>query len=369
MTDFITQEAARRARNLLTAALPKETQRFDLLGAIRYAMSKPEARLVGYEGERQQELRHRHAKHLPNDVGSGFFIDGSDLAPLLATRADTVGSGAGGGYLVETTLAPDYIELARARSVIGVLGATFLGDLTGPVSFGRLSGSSIATSWSQTETSAPSDGSQTFSQVGMSPKQVSVILRESRQLVAQMSPSAQAFVAADLLRAVGQAADIAALSASAGSGAPVGILDMTGIGTTSGASATNSTVITLQADAAKRLSPAAGYCASVATAQTLSQRLRDSTNVAFYIWEDGLYNGAIAGCRAIASDDVPASTLIFGLWDQLLVGTWGPIFLEVSPYGLSSGDFQSGTVALRAICLMDVACRDPQAFAVATGVT
>jgi HK97 family phage major capsid protein len=369
VTDHLLEAAARRAVSVLRDWLPERRRRFDLTRAIQFLATAPERFLDGYEGERQQELRRRHAKHLPgNNASSGILLDGSDLAPLIATRADTVLPGSAGGFLSGTDLMPDYIELARARSVIGAFGATFIGDLVGAASFGRLSGSSIATNWSQTETTTPSDGTQNFSQVTMTPKQVSVVLRESKQLIAQTGAAAQAFIANDLLRAVGQAADVAALSASAGSGAPVGVLDIPGIGSTSGASLANTGVITLQADAAKRLGPFAGYCASVAVAQTMATRLRDSTNTSFYLWEGGLYDGRVAGCRAIASDNVPASTLIFGNWDQLLVGTWGPIFLEISPYGLSAGDFQSGQIALRAILLMDVALRDPQAFAVATGV-
>jgi HK97 family phage major capsid protein len=363
------QETLRRIGVLAGAALPKRPH-FDLLGAIRLLAADPNTQFAGYIGERQQELRHEHTKHLPGNDGSpGLFLDGSDLVPLLANRADTVLPGSAGGYLVETDLQPDYIELARARSVIGSFGATFVGDLVGAASFGRLSGSSISTNWSQTETTAPSEGTQNFSQVTMSPKQVSVNIRESKQLVQQTSAAAQAFVANDLIRAIGQAADVAALSASAGSGAPVGILDIPGIGSTSGTSLANTGVIALQGATAKRLGPSAGYCASVATAQTLSARLRDSSNVAYYVWEGGLYNGEVAGCRAIASDNVPASTVIFGNWEYLLVGTWGPIFLEISPYGLSAGDFQAGLIALRAILLMDIAVRDPLAFAAATGVT
>jgi HK97 family phage major capsid protein len=361
------QEAARRIINIARVMRPPG-ERFDLMHAIRFCATNPEGRLPGYEGERSTELASQHKHHLPVAEGYGFYCDGSDLEPLVATRADTVLAASAGGYAVETELSPSFIELARARSVIGAFGATFLPDLVGNVAFGRVSGTSISTSWSSTEMSAPSDGIQTFSQVSMSPKQVAVNVRQSRSFMTQTSPAAQTLAANDLVAAVGQAADVAALSVGAGSGAPVGIPTLAA-NSISGASASNSTVVSLQGYTAKRLSPAAGYCAPVATAQTLSERFRDSTNVAFYIWEDGLYDGRVAGCRAIASDNVPSGTLIFGNWDQLLVGSWGPIFVEVSPYGLSAADFLTGTIALRVILLMDVALRDPLAFSVATAVS
>jgi hypothetical protein len=63
-----------------------------------------------------------------------------------------------------------------------------------------------------------------------------------------------------------------------------------------------------------------------------------------------LYSGSVAGQRAIASDNIPAATLIYsGSWDYLLVGTWGPLELEISPYGLNAGDFPAyaGAAATR----------------------
>jgi HK97 family phage major capsid protein len=368
VTDHVTTEALRRIRSI-SNGIALHTPRFDFTRAIRQAAFSPGKRLDGYEGERHTELLRRHAKHLP-DSGGYFLVDGSDLAPYM-TRADTVLPASAGGYTVGTELAPDFIELARPRSVIGALGATFISDLVGNVSFGRLAGSAVSVNWSQTETSAPSDGVQTFSQLSMTPKQVSINMRLSRTLVEQTSRTAQGLIVDDLARGIGTAVDVVALSTTpVAAGAPVGIPDLVPAASSiSGTSTNNTTVIGLQALTAKRLSPFGGYAAPVAISKTLCARLRDATNNAFYVWEGGLWNGRIAGQRAIASDDVPSGTLIFGNWDNCLIGSWGALAVEVSPFGLSPGDFQAGTIALRIILLVDIAVRDPLAFAVATGVT
>jgi HK97 family phage major capsid protein len=258
VTDRISIETARRARDLLSAGLPATAPRYNLARAVRYAAAKPTAPLDGYEGERHQELARAHKRHIPSCNG-GFLVDGSDLAPLVYSRADTVGAGNAGGYLVATDLYPSYIELARSRSIIGGFGATYLTDLVGNLSFGRLTGSSITTTWPATEITAPTDGTQTFSNVSLTPHQCTVSIRESRQLIEQTSPAAQAFVANDILRAIGQAADVAALSAPGNSASPVtGILGTVGVGGVSGTTIANTGVIALQAACAKRLSPASG---------------------------------------------------------------------------------------------------------------
>jgi len=61
--------------------------------------------------------------------------------------------------------------------------------------------------------------------------------------------------------------------------------------------------------------------------------------------------------------------VLYGAWEQLVIGQWGALQLEVSPVGTSSSDFQAGLIAVRFIVALDAVVRDQKAFCAATGVT
>lgn len=346
--------------------------RYNLARAILEASKHGHAdALTGYEGERNVEMRNRLTlsgarASLDRGMPRNIILGGTDLAPYV-TRADTVAAASTGGYLVETVNA-GYIELARARSVTMSLGATVLDGLVGNVNLPRVA-AALSTSWLSTETTAPSDQAHTFGQIALAPHNVSINLKVSRQLLEQASPAASALIASDMLAAVGQAIDVGALGGSAASGQPTGITAVPGIGTASGSTFNNGAAIDMQGACAKRLSPYGGYAAPVTVAKLLAKRLLDATDISNYVWEGGLFTGQIAGNPAIASDNVPASTVIYGSWDQLIIASWGALEVEVSPYGNSSSDFQAGLISLRIICTLDIGVRDVGAFCVATSVT
>ncbi len=360
--DGVQLSAVRQIR-AATGLLDSRTRRFDLCRAIGEA-SEPHTGVSGYERERDQELRREH-KAL--QLGAGFCIDGRDLAGYAVRTPDTVGVASQGGYLVGTENV-SFVELARPRSVIGTLGATLLPGLVGNVGLPRVI-TSVTMGWQANETGGPSDGGHAFGEVSLAPKQVSANVKISRQLLLQSSPAASALIANDLLAAVGQALDVAALGGSGAAGQPAGLVNWAGIGSVSGTTLSNSGVIDLQGAVGARLGPFGGYAASLTVAKLLAKRFKDASNTTAYLWEGGLWGGVVAGEPAVASDNVPASTMVYGSWDQLIVGQWGPLQVEVSPFGTSAADFQAGLVSLRILTFIDAACRDPKAFAAATSVT
>jgi hypothetical protein len=80
--------------------------------------------------------------------------------------------------------------------------------------------------------------------------------------------------------------------------------------------------------------------------------------------------GLFMGTRAMSSNNVPANTMIFADWSQLLILRWGdpdqPIEVEVSAFGTG---FASGDVEIRAMMSCNTAVRHPQSFSVVTGLT
>lgn len=353
---------SQRSVDALQMALGRRP-RFNLSRAIQLQVA--EKHLDGYEAERDQEIRHQHAKHLT--AGNGFYIEARDLGPLLMQRADVVGTLSAGGYLVETENV-GLIELARPRSVALTLGATVIDGLVGNLTLPRVT-AGVTTGWMAAETSGTTDSTQSFGQVSLTPKEISATTKVSRLLTLQASHAAQGLLAADIVAAVAQGIDVSAIGGTGTNGQPLGVANTAGIGTASGTTFNRSAAIDLQGAVGARLSPTGGYCASIVTAKLLAKRASDTTVVSQYVWEGGLFNGIVAGNRAIASDDVPAATVVYGSWDQLLVASWGALQIEVSPFGTSSTDFQQGLIALRVIHALDIGVRDLKAFSAATSVT
>jgi HK97 family phage major capsid protein len=78
--------------------------------------------------------------------------------------------------------------------------------------------------------------------------------------------------------------------------------------------------------------------------------------------------GMVNGYRAVVSNQVPSnltkgtgtnlSAIIFGNWNDLIVGQWGTLDLMVDPYNQST----SGTVRVVALQDVDIAVRHPESF-------
>jgi hypothetical protein len=83
------------------------------------------------------------------------------------------------------------------------------------------------------------------------------------------------------------------------------------------------------------------------------------------LWQGAFGDGNIAGCRAIASGSVPASTAVFGHWTSLVIGLWAGLTIEINPYA----GFTTGVLGMRALLACDIGVRRAADFSVATSIT
>ncbi len=60
------------------------------------------------------------------------------------------------------------------------------------------------------------------------------------------------------------------------------------------------------------------------------------------------------------------STLVFGAWENLLIGVWDALDLTTNPYAEAA--YRRGNVQVRIIADLDVAVRHPEAFAFAADI-
>lgn len=339
----------------------REVESYSLFRMISAVLEgKPE--LAGFERRCHEAV----AQNVQTRLGRGaqaatnFFVPGEVLkAQVGMQKRDIVaGSGAAGGFLVETANV-GFIELLRNRSAVFNMGATRLSGLSGNVSIPRQTAGATA-GWMSTEAGAGAALSdQTFGQLAMTPKTVVAATQISRQLQLQSDPSAEGIVMSDLAKQVALAVDSAALIGTGASGQPTGVINTSGIGGFTGTSITYALLLDSQTDLAlaNTLGPMCGYLSHPAATTILMTRQRfSSTDTP--LWTGNMLDGQVIGFRGMTSNQMPASRLLFGDFSQIVIGEWGVLELAVNPVA----NFLAGIIAIRAMYTVDVGVRYPAAF-------
>lgn len=349
----------------------KETQQFSIMRAVKAICDKDWTH-APFELECSRSVAQKLGKVV--DPGRFFVpfevmqrpveLPVERLERMLGRRDLTVGTAGAGGYLVATNNV-GFIEILRNRSVVSRMGARRLPGLQGSVAVPRQSAAGTAY-WLSTEATAITESQQTFVQMALSPKNVGAYTEISRQLLLQSSPGAEGIVTDDLAQVVAIAVDLAALNGSGASGQPTGVINTSGIGAVTGASLGYAGVLEFQTDVAGSnvMPTAGGYVTTPAVSSLMMQRARFS-NTDTPLWVGNIWDGAMAGFPAMSSNQVPSANMLFGDWQELVIGEWGVLEVEVNPYA----NFAAGIIGVRAIYSMDVGVRRPFAFSLATSIT
>lgn len=297
---------------------------------------------------------------------------------VLNARADdlVVGTAAKGGNVVATNLLTgSFIDLLRNKMVLNRLGAQFLTGLVGNIAIPRQSGG--ATAYWVGESGAATSSNQTFDQVPMSPQTLCGKTQISRKLLLQSSLDIEGFVRNDLATVLGLAIQQAAINGSGTAPTPLGILNVSGIGSvvggTNGAVPTWADIVGLETAVAVANADVGtlGYLTNAAVRGKLKSVQKFTTNPGGdAIWDDG--DTPLNGYQAAVTNAVPSngtkgtgtnlSSIIFGNFADLIFGMWGGLELQVDPY--SSGD--TGSIIVRAFQDLDIAVRHAESFAAMT---
>jgi HK97 family phage major capsid protein len=243
------------------------------------------------------------------------------------------------------------------------MGARMMGGMVGNVTIPRQT-ASAATTWLSTEATAITEGQPTLGQLSLSPKHVGAYTEISRLLALQASPDAESLVMSDLAQSVGLAVDLAALAGSGAAGQPTGITATAGVGSVVGTSLAYAGMLEFQTDIGNALAESCGYVTTAAVAALLAARVKFAST-ASPLWDGSLLDADACGFHGMSSAQVPAATMIFGDWAQLVIAEWGSLAIEVNPYA----NFQAGIIGVRALYAVDIGVRMPSAFSVATSIT
>lgn len=347
----------------------KETQKFSVFRAIRAAawgQNDPSLReAAAFEIECSNAL----AKQL-NRAARGILIPGEILQRSVgreaAERAMSVVPGSKGGYMVDVNTM-GFIDILRNRSVMMSMGARQLSGLQGNVIFPRQTGK-VAVTWQAGEGASVTAADQTLGQLSMTPKTCVAITDVSEQLLRQATPSAEAFIMADLAADVAiDGVDASAINGTGGA-QPLGIKNTTGITTgvdTSSATYAKVLGMPITAGGSNAIRGNPGFITNTAGAGVLMQRQR-FTSTDTPLWEGNLMDGVCVGFRGMSSEQLASGNLIFGSFDELVIGDWGVLELTTDSGGTRFNQLQVG---IRAMWMVDVMLRYPQAFVVSTNLS
>jgi HK97 family phage major capsid protein len=285
------------------------------------------------------------------------------LIPENVQRELTVASPAGGGYLVGTDNAPagTFIAGLRPRSLREAFGVITLDGLRGNITVPRLD-AGAAVGWQSSESAPITESQPTFGQLPASPKTVGALVDLTRLFYLQISPAVDAWLISELKSALNAEIDRALIGGSGASGQPRGLL-LSGIGSQAGASLDWAGITAMMASVesadAVRTPFNTGWAGAPDVAEILRTRL---------VGDRPSWDGdTIAGRPAVSSNSVPAGTLVFGDWSQVVLAQWSGLDVAVSES--HNSNFQTGLQTVRALSCIDVLVLVPQAFCAATSVT
>lgn len=367
--DIIAERVQKTARTIGNPAdlgmSTLEQRTYSLLNMIRSVNAK-NFNGAGLEVEASQAIAQRLGRQ-PSSPNSFFVpvdiqrrsLSTQDMINAMRGQRDmSVALVTGSGSHLVGTDHMGFIDLLRNRSTVMQAGARRMSGLVGNVDIPKLAAGATA-NWQNGESDAIDESTPTTTQILLSPKTVGAYVELTRRLLQQSSPDAESMVMADMAAQVALAVDLAALEGTGSNGQPTGISTTSGIGSVTSGALSFAKVLEFQTDvaAANALAANCAYITTPAVAALAMQRTPFASG-GNPIWDGGILDGRMAGMRAMSTNQVTAATMVFGDFNQLIIGEWGVLEIEVNPYA----DFAKGIIGVRALYSIDVALRHAAAF-------
>jgi HK97 family phage major capsid protein len=324
-------------------------QKRDEFRLIRaYQILAGNERLDGLEAEMHQEgLKEVRALKLPGSseqfVLPEMLVGGYSETEKRDILAETTTAG---GFTVQTSV-QKLIPILEPKLQVEALGATVMRGLRDNMDFPR-NDADAAALWAS-EVASATETSPTFDRVQMNPERLCAFTDVSKQNLRQTTIAMETFVRQRLNFAVRKALDSAAINGSGSSDQPLGILNTSGvnditIGTDGGPLTWALTVLfetetaTDNADFGKL-----AYLTTPAVAGKLKTTEKASSTAQFIWTGNNGDTGDINGYKARVSTQVPSTlskgassgilhAMIFGNWEELMIGQWGGVELLINPY-------------------------------------
>jgi HK97 family phage major capsid protein len=360
------QEAERAAPAILHSgrlgdgAYENRARQFSLLKAINARLGDVDVD-VGFEREISSEVKRRSGRKF-----SGIAVP--DEYFQVERRTLLVGSSAA-SLFPEAHRDDLFIDTLRARLIVGQLGATVLDGLIGDQDIPRQLTSSTA-QW-VAEDGSLTETDMTIDDVTLAPKTVGAMTSYSRRTLINSLPAIENLVRNDLSSVIANAIDEKALVGTGASNTPTGVASATGLASLSLATPTLAQVLAFPAavQGSNADLGAMAWAMAPRSVAKLRSVVKFATTDSVCLMETATSMGGfpVAVSTSLSTNDSPdQNTVLFGVWSQLIVGTWSGTDILVNPYETTA--YAKGRVLVRAMRDVDVAVRHGQSFAKATNL-
>jgi HK97 family phage major capsid protein len=251
-----------------------------------------------------------------------------------------------------------YVDILREESLVAKLGATILPNLHGDVDIPKSLGG-VTVKW----LGEGDDGEESevqFDKITLSPKTASGAMAITRRLLKQsQNPEIEKLIEDNLRKGIAEAIDEAILSGDGTNNTPKGILNITGVNkiTVAGDTPTYKEIINFETALANK--KALRGTPQFILNPTLNGNLK-SEKVDVGSGRFVNENNAIIGYSALSSSFLADGKLIFGNFNDVIIGFWDVLELVVDTATMA----KSGGVVLRIFQDMDVTVRHPESFAI-----
>lgn len=333
----------------------ERARQFSLLKAINARCGDVDVD-VGFEREISSEVQRRSGRKF-----SGIAVP--DEYFQVERRTLLVGSTAASLY-PEQHRDDLFIDVLRARLIVGQLGATVLDNLVGDQDIPRQVTSSTA-QW-VAEDGSLSETDMTIDDVTLAPKTVGAVTSYSRRTLINALPAIENLVRSDLSAVIASAIDQKALLGDGTGNTPTGVANATGVNSGSLSTPTWAQVLAMISAVQGRnadLGTFAWAMAPDAVAKLRSTvRVATTDSVMLMESQNTLAGYPVAVSTVLTTGDSPdKSTVLVGVWNQLLVGYWSGTDVLVNPFETTA--YLKGRVLVRAMRDVDVAVRHGESFA------
>jgi HK97 family phage major capsid protein len=281
----------------------------------------------------------------------------------LATTTD-----AAGGYTIGSDV-KDIVDYLTAQSRVLQLGAQLIPSLQGNTSFPREVTAPSATWVAENPGSDVAQADVQFAVTVARPRMLSGTTSYSRKLLAQSSAALETWLRKRLARTHAVTLDKAALAGTGSANQPLGLLRTAGIGDVAIGATGGAPTSAVIHDLVRLVSDSNSDSVNNAFLSTPVMRTKLSGIARFSGSALPLWDGnTMIGYPAAVSSNVPSTLvkstssdchgIIFGSWENMLIGEWGVIEIVVDPYSLK----KQGMIEVTSYQTVDVIIVRPSAF-------
>lgn len=356
----------------------RDLQGFSFLRAFNTRLE--ERKLDGIEGEMHAEGEKEYKNNNIERNGGNLIvpqlvlrsagcIGGMEHRDLTATGAAL----AEGGFTIATQLG-SLVDRLRKKLIMQSMGVTMLGGLQGNLDIPKVAADDQAVEKAENAVSAES--SATFSKISMAPRRLPVFAEVSRQLLLQSSVDVEAWLRSDLAFQIAQVMDTRAINGS-GVAQPYGILNAAGVGAVAlganGAVPTYDMIIDLETAVANLDADvgALGYITNTKVRGKLKKTLVAANTAGEMVWDRKNPSSPLNEYKTGVTNIVPSnlvknasgavcSAMIFGNYNDALMGQWGGLEFLVNPYSKDT----EGLIRINCWTFFDFLLRRVESFAV-----